>query len=213
MVRDAYPILVPLVVLAVVCVALAWFWQGFLILAALPAIGACFVAYFFRDPERVLPADPRLIVAPADGRIVRIEPVATGDGGDTKGGTLVSIFLSIFDVHVNRSPIAGRITGVKYQRGSFRVAMDHRASVENEQNIITVEGALAKVIFTQIAGLIARRIVFWKEIGSEVALGERIGLIKFGSRVDVLLPPNVVVTVRKGEHVKGGVSVIGNVKL
>jgi phosphatidylserine decarboxylase len=180
--------------------------------ANLSGICATFDDFFFLDPERVAPADPRLIVAPAEGRVVRIESVAPGEGGEAKGGTLVSIFLSIFDVHVNRSPIAGRITGVKYERGSFLVAMDHRASVENEQNIVTVEGAGAKVVFKQIAGLIARRIVFWKEIGNEVALGERVGLIKFGSRVDVLLPPNVVVTIKKGEHVKGGLTVIGNVQ-
>ena len=182
----------------------AWLTGVPLIAAPFFVFGA-FCMYFFRDPDRTTPPGADC-VSPADGKVMAVKP-------DQAGLTRISIFLNVFDVHVNRSPIAGRITGVRYERGSFRVAMDHRASVENEQNIVTVEGEATKVVFKQIAGLIARRIVFWKEIGNEVALGERVGLIKFGSRVDVLLPPNVVVTVKKGEHVKGGLTVIGNVQL
>lgn len=212
MIRDAYPILIPIVVLAIVSFALALFWPFFLIVGLVIAALACFVAFFFRDPEREIPTDPRIIVSPADGRIVVVAPAPEGENGSGDNGTLVSIFLSVFDVHINRSPIAGKILTVNYRRGSFLVAMDARASVENEQNVVTVDNGAVKIVFKQIAGLIARRIVFWKEAGNQVALGERVGLIKFGSRVDVLLPANVDVRVKKGDRVKGGISALGTVK-
>jgi phosphatidylserine decarboxylase len=207
--RDAYSFIIPLGILGLLCLLLGWkaipeFYLGAVIFILL----ALFVAYFFRDPERQVPVDEKLVVSPADGLVVVVRPV---DSTVDKGGTLVSIFLSIFDVHVNRSPLAGRIIGAEYRPGKFLVATKQRASLENEQNVITVENAYAKIVFKQIAGLIARRIVFWKKPGDQVELGERIGLIKFGSRVDVILPPQVNVIVKKGDRVKGGLSIIGRV--
>lgn len=207
MVRDAYPILVPIAGLTVICLLLGWFFPPLLIAAALCALLTSFVAFFFRDPVRVVPADERLIVSPADGKVVVVRP--EGDRGEM----LVGIFLSVFDVHINRSPITGTVTEVRYQRGRFMIASNHRASVENEQNLVVVENHAVRIVFKQIAGLIARRIVFWKKVGCLVVKGERVGLIKFGSRVDVILPPNVAVLVKKGDRVKGGLSIIGEVKL
>jgi phosphatidylserine decarboxylase len=161
---------------------------------------AAFCLYFFRDPEREIPAGP-VAVSPADGKVVAVLP-------DSAGANRVSIFLNIFDVHVNRSPIAGKVMCVKYKKGQFLVASKEDASHSNEQNIITVEGGGTRVVFTQIAGLIARRIVCNKKAGDMVDAGERIGLIKFGSRVDVFLGPEWQVAVRVGERVSAGSSVI-----
>ncbi|MDQ2855573.1 MAG: phosphatidylserine decarboxylase, partial [Acidobacteriota bacterium] len=149
---------------------------------------AVFMLYFFRDPKREPPADPEVVVAPADGRVTRVSALA---GQDTSL-TLVSIFLSPLDVHINRSPIAGRVTNVSYTKGKFLMATDERASLVNEQNALTIEGERISVICKQIAGILARRIVCWKHAGDQVALGERIGLIKFSSRTDVILPANVL---------------------
>lgn len=162
-------------------------------------IFAAFCLYFFRDPERDIPGGP-VAVSPADGKIVAIRP----EGSTTR----VSIFLNIFDVHVNRTPIAGTIADVRYQRGRFLVASQELASVENEQNTVVVEGNGTRVVFKQIAGLIARRIVFTKRPGDRVAAGERVGLIKFGSRVDVMFGPEWDVVVREGVHVTAGSSVL-----
>jgi phosphatidylserine decarboxylase len=165
---------------------------------------ALFCLYFFRDPERAVP-EGAVAVAPADGRVVSVK---AGDAGRTR----VSIFLNIFDVHVNRTPIAGRIAGVEYQPGRFLVASRDGASTDNEQNIVTVEGDGTRVVFKQIAGLIARRIVFWKKTGDVVYAGERIGLIKFGSRVDVFFGPEWDVTVNVRQRVSAGSSVIARRK-
>ncbi len=161
---------------------------------------AAFSLYFFRDPERPVPAGS-VAVSPADGKVVAVR---TNDSGLTR----ISIFLNIFDVHVNRSPISGKIADVKYQRGRFLVASREEASIENEQNTVVVEGDGTQVTFKQIAGLIARRIVFHKKPGDLVAAGERVGLIKFGSRVDVFLGPEWQIQVRRGERVKAGSSVL-----
>jgi phosphatidylserine decarboxylase len=207
--RDAYSFIIPLVLIGSVCLLLGWQYSwGFYLTAVLFYFLALFVAFFFRDPERPIPTDDRLVVSPADGLIVAIKQDNSPDG---ERGTLVSIFLSIFDVHVNRSPIAGKIVSTDYRPGRFLVAAKEKASVENEQNVVTVENQYARVVFKQIAGLIARRIVFWKKTDDHVELGERVGLIKFGSRVDLFLPENVTVTVKRGEHVKGGISIIGRV--
>ena len=163
-------------------------------------LAAGFCLYFFRDPERAVPAGP-VAVAPADGKIVAIRE-------DGCGLRRISIFLNIFDVHVNRAPIAGTITAVDYHKGRFLVASREAASSQNEQNSVTVEGGGTRVVFKQIAGLIARRIVFHKRPGDLVAAGERVGLIKFGSRVDVFLGPEWNVEVRKGDKVKAGSSVL-----
>jgi len=161
---------------------------------------AAFCLYFFRDPERAVPPGP-VAVAPADGKIVAVIP-------DAAGANRISIFLNIFDVHVNRTPIAGKITCVKYKTGQFLVASKEDASHSNEQNIITVEGGGTRIVFKQIAGLIARRIICYKKAGDMVDAGERVGLIKFGSRVDVFLGPEWEIAVAPGERVSAGSSVI-----
>jgi phosphatidylserine decarboxylase len=161
---------------------------------------AVFCLYFFRDPERAIPAG-NVAVSPADGKVVAVKP-------ETPTLNRVSIFLNIFDVHVNRAPIAGAISKVQYQEGKFHVASREVCSDQNEQNVVTVQGDGTTVIFKQIAGLIARRIVFRKKPGDHVAAGERVGLIKFGSRVDVLLGPEWEIVVCPGMRVQAGSSVI-----
>jgi phosphatidylserine decarboxylase len=167
---------------------------------------ALFCLYFFRDPDRTIPDGP-VAVSPADGKVVGI--IGDGSGAEC---TRISIFLNIFDVHVNRAPIAGRIANVEYTKGQFLVASREVASVQNERNTVTISSATAdgssSVRFAQIAGLIARRIVFYKRLGDTVAKGERVGLIKFGSRVDIFLGPEWEIKVRPGERVAGGSSVI-----
>ena len=160
---------------------------------------AGFCLYFFRDPDRAIPSGP-VAVSPADGKVVAV--VKTGHH------TRISIFLNIFDVHVNRAPIAGAITDVRYRKGLFLVASKERASAQNEQNTVTIEGEGTCVVFKQIAGLIARRIVFTKKPGDLVAAGERVGLIKFGSRVDVVFGPEWDLEVRKGMRVSAGSSIL-----
>ena len=161
---------------------------------------ALFCLYFFRDPERAIPSGP-VAVSPADGKVVAVK-------AESPSLNRISIFLNIFDVHVNRTPIAGSIAKVQYQRGAFHVASREECSTQNEQNVVTVEGEGTTVVFKQIAGLIARRIVFDKQPGDHVAAGERVGLIKFGSRVDVLLGPEWAIEVQPGLRVSAGSSVI-----
>jgi phosphatidylserine decarboxylase len=172
------------------------------------AVLAAFMAFFFRDPNRQPPNDPNVVVAPADGRVTRVRPV---EGGEPSA-TVVSIFLSPLDVHINRAPIAGRITNVSYTRGKFLMATNENASLVNEQNALTIEGEKITVVCKQIAGILARRIVCWKHAGEPVALGERFGLIKFSSRTDVLLPASVEVLVAEGARVQGGTTIIGRVR-
>lgn len=169
-------------------------------LAALLWLVALFCLYFFRDPERAIPAGS-VAVSPADGKVVAVQP-------ESESARRISIFLNIFDVHVNRAPIGGVIRNVEYRRGRFHVASREEASAGNEQNVITIQGEGTCVIFKQIAGLIARRIVFTKKAGDRVAAGERIGLIKFGSRVDVVLGPEWEIVVRPGMRVAAGSSIL-----
>lgn len=176
------------------------YYMGFPTLSAPLYALAIFCLYFFRDPERLIPAGP-VAVSPADGKVVAVK-------SETRSGTRISIFLNIFDVHVNRAPIGGVITSVQYHRGQFLVASKELASTQNEQNTVTVEGEGSRVVFKQIAGLIARRIVFHKKPGDHVSKGERVGLIKFGSRVDVVLGPEWEVVVEQGMRVAGGSTVI-----
>lgn len=164
---------------------------------------AVFCLWFFRDPERAIPSGP-VAVSPADGKVVAIKP----EGGQTR----VSIFLNVFDVHVNRSPIAGKITEVRYKTGKFLVASKEEATTDNEQNFITVEGNGTKIVFSQIAGLIARRIICYKKAGDVVAAGDRVGYIKFGSRVDMFLGPEWTIEVREGQRVSAGSSIIAKRK-
>ena len=181
------------------------FWPVGIVLAIL----AAFMAFFFRDPQRQAPADSNVVVAPADGRVTRVNTL----NGDTAGSpTIISIFLSPLDVHINRSPIAGEITDVSYTPGKFLMATNENASLVNEQNALTIEGEKITVVCKQIAGILARRIVCWKRAGERVALGERFGLIKFSSRTDILLPASVEVLVAKGDRVQGGTTVIGRIR-
>ena len=163
-----------------------------------------FCLWFFRDPERQIPTAAGAVVSPGDGKVTDVSLVNSGGVSQNR----ISIFLSVFNVHVNRSPIAGVIRDVRYQRGKFLNAMGANSAEENEQNIVTVEGEGETVVFKQIAGLIARRIVFMRKIGDRVARGERIGLIKFGSRVDVLVDRQANIRVKVGDRVRGGASVL-----
>ncbi|MBV9925051.1 MAG: phosphatidylserine decarboxylase family protein [Acidobacteria bacterium] len=208
MVKDGYPwVLVPLVAgLALGLLYLFWPALPLLALALVLLLLAAFMAYFFRDPRRTVPKEANLVVSPADGKVTRIEKLS-GEGADSP--TVVSIFLSPFDVHVNRAPIAGRVVDVTYTKGRFVAATSDNASLVNEQNALTIKGERLTVVCKQIAGVLARRIVCWKQPGDSLELGERFGLIKFGSRTDLVLPKDVEVLVRVGQRVSGGVTVIG----
>jgi phosphatidylserine decarboxylase len=199
MVRDAYYYALPLLAAAVL---IGWLASA---LWALPALLlAAFFLWFFRDPERDIPGEASALVSPADGKITDVSTLMSNGAPRLR----ISIFLNVFDVHVNRSPISGIIRGVQYQRGKFVNAMNAASAEQNEQNVVTVEGDGQTVVFKQIAGLLARRIIFNKKIGDRVERGERVGLIKFGSRVDVLLDASAALEVKVGDRVKGGSSVL-----
>lgn len=198
LVKESIPYILIPAILGVAAAALGyWYVSGILFIVAL------FMAYFFRHPKRVPPSDPDVVVSPADGRVTRIEPQSPG--------TVISIFLSPLDVHINRSPIRGRIVDMLYSRGKFLIATNEQASLVNEQNALTIEGEKITVVCTQIAGILARRIVVWKRAGDYLGLGEPFGMIKFSSRTDILLPENVRVTVKEGQRVRGGITVIGRI--
>jgi phosphatidylserine decarboxylase len=199
MVRDGYFYAGPLIAAGILLgwlTSLAW--------AIVPFLLAFFFLWFFRDPERVIPQDPGAVVSPGDGKVTDVSPVATGSQKQTR----ISIFLSVFDVHVNRSPIAGVVRDIRYQRGKFQNAMNEASAELNEQNLVTMEGDGQKVVFKQIAGVLARRIVFYPKIGDRLERGQRVGLIKFGSRVDVLVDSSARVQVKVGDRVRGGASVL-----
>lgn len=199
MVRDAYFYAVPLLAAAVLIGWLtspAWATPALLL--------AAFFLWFFRDPERAIPNLAGAVVSPADGKVTSVSVV--GEGGISR--MRISIFLSVFDVHVNRSPIRGVIRKVAYQRGKFLNAMNPDSASQNEQNVVTLEGEEQTVVFKQIAGLLARRIVFNKQVGDQVERGQRVGMIKFGSRVDVLLDASANLQVHVGDRVEGGSSVL-----
>ncbi len=193
--------------LGMLLVAAVLWWLAAPFVAVIPLLLACFFLWFFRDPERVIPAEPGLIVSPADGKVTDIS--ATRLNG--KPCTRISIFLNVFDVHVNRAPIAGVIREVVYQKGSFGNAMDAVSAEANEQNIVTMEGEGMVIVFKQIAGLLARRIVFHHKPGDILRRGQRVGLIKFASRTDIIFPAASQVNVNKGDHVKGGSSILARV--
>jgi phosphatidylserine decarboxylase len=199
LIKEACRFALPSLGMGLVCVLLGWPW-----LAALLAFLGLFIFYFFRDPERAAPPDPAAVVSPADGRVIEIvdEPL------DSRPGRRVSIFLSIWDVHVQRAPVAGRIASVVHRPGRFYGAFRSAASRENEQNVISIEAPAGTLVFKQIAGAIARRVLCWKNAGDAVALGERVGLIRFGSRVDVWLPMKAQLLVQRGQKVKGGESIL-----
>jgi phosphatidylserine decarboxylase len=203
MVRDGY--IYGLSLLAVAGV-LTWA-TGSWIWGIVPVLLAAFFLWFFRDPTREIPRGAGLIVAPADGVVTETVRIDTVQGPRQR----VSIFLNVFDVHVNRSPIAGEVTSVRYQKGKFLNAMNEDSAERNEQNIVTVQGEGMEIVFKQIAGLIARRIVFNQRVGDRVERGQRVGLIKFGSRTDIILPAEAEIRVKTGERVKGGASIIAEV--
>lgn len=195
MVKEGFQFALPPLVLGLVALLLGWSWLGAILLFL-----AGFVLYFFRDPQRALPADADAVVSPADGRVVEIVDEAL----DGRPGRRISIFLSVWDVHVNRAPVAGTIRRLEYRPGRFYAALRARASAENEQNVIRIATPRGEMVFKQIAGWIARRVLCWKAEGDAVALGERVGMIRFGSRVDVWLPAEAEMVVRRGQHVAGG---------
>jgi phosphatidylserine decarboxylase len=203
MVKDGFKFAAAPLLIGIVAVLLHWTWFGAVLIFL-----ALFVLFFFRDPERTPPADQDTIVSPADGRIMEV----VEESRDGKPGQRISVFLSIFDVHVNRSPVAGRITSIEYRTGKFYAAMRGRASAENEQNSFYVQSERGEVVFKQIAGWIARRIVVWKAAGDSVVRGERVGMIRFGSRMDIWLPEGVEIAIRPGQHVAGGTSVLARWK-
>jgi phosphatidylserine decarboxylase len=199
MVKEGYYFGLPLLVLGGAAYLAQW-----TVVAVVLVCLALFVFSFFRDPERAIPAEPGAIVSPGDGRVV----VVTDEENAGRPGKRISIFLAVWNVHVNRAPAAGVITKMEYRPGKFLAAMRERASMENEQNVFTLSSEAGDMVFKQIAGLIARRVVSWKQEGERVARGERIGLVRFGSRVDVWLPKDAEILVRVGENVKGGSSVL-----
>jgi phosphatidylserine decarboxylase len=207
MVKDGYWYGLPLVLISG---GLIGFWLRehslfLLILAILFSILTILVLNFFRDPERTAPMDADAIISPADGLIVQLAE----EEFENRPVRRLSIFMSPLDVHVNRMPIAGTIKAIQYKKGSFQVASKESASIENEQNVFTVEGPQGVIVVKQIAGLLARRIVFWRRLGDSLARGERVGMIKFGSRVDVLVAPTVKWSVKVGDRVRAGSSILG----
>ena len=201
--RESIPFIVIPAVLGVLALVF-----GFWYLTIVFALVVAFMAYFFRDPRRVPPQDSNVVVAPADGRVTRVKTLAS-DSGDSS--TFVSIFLSPFDVHINRSPIAGEVVDISYSPGKFLMATNEKASLVNEQNALVIKGERVTVVCKQIAGILARRVVCWTTKGDNLALGQRFGMIKFSSRTDLILPANVNVTITEGSRVTGGVTVIGRI--
>jgi phosphatidylserine decarboxylase len=203
MVRDGYFYGIGSAIAMAVIIWLAG-WPGGVPYALPVALLGAFCLWFFRDPERVIPNAAGAVVSPGDGKVTAVSIINPSADPQAR----ISIFLNVFNVHVNRSPIAGVIRDVRYQRGKFLNAMAPNSADENEQNIVTVEGEGRTVIFKQIAGLIARRIIFNLKVGDTVARGQRVGLIKFGSRVDVICDADAAIQVKPGDHVKGGATIL-----
>jgi phosphatidylserine decarboxylase len=201
MVRDGLYYGISLLVVA----AIVWFGTQWVSLAAFPALLAVFFLWFFRDPERAIPSGEGLIVSPGDGKVEEAEWIETTVGSRFR----VSIFLSVVDVHVNRAPMTGKVTLVEYREGQFLNAMQSESAILNEQTLIVIDDGTHSVSFKQIAGLLARRIICDLKTGDTVERGQRMGMIKFGSRVDVLMPADVELRVKQGDRVKGGSSVLG----
>lgn len=205
MVTEGYKFAVAPIVLGIAALFLGWHILALQIAAfVLLALGT-FILYFFRDPERIIPSDDLTIVSPADGRVLEVVDEQFAD----RAGKRITIFLAVWNVHVNRTPLAGKISRIEYRPGKFQMAMRKTASVENEQNVIYLDTAHGQIVFKQIAGMIARRVVLWKKAGDQVQRGERIGIVRFGSRMDVWLPLEAAISVKPGDHVAGGSSVLG----
>ena len=203
---EGWPFIVPLAVVTIVLFVLGWKNTGFVLLVL-----TLFVLFFFRDPERTVPDGNAAVVSPADGRVIVVKDVyePTYLKQDVKQ---ISIFLSVFNVHVNRSPIGGTIEAVQYNPGKFHVASVDKASLDNEQTAMVIANGKSRVLVKQIAGLIARRIVCYARPGDRISRGERYGLIRFGSRVDIFLPKDAELKVKVGDRIKGARDIIGVLK-
>jgi len=204
-VSDGYRFIIPLVIITVALALSPLIW-----LAGVSSLLLLFVLNFFRDPERTIPTDEGVVVSPGDGKVVEI--VEEKDALLDEPYRRISIFLNVFNVHVQRTPVGGRIERVKYNKGKFLNAASHKASLDNEQSSMIIHTGKEKVLVKQIAGLIARRIVCWAKEGDNYSLGQRYGMIRFGSRVDLFLPLDAEVKVSLGDHVAGGSSIIGYLK-
>ena len=203
-VTEGYKFAAAPIVLGIAALFLGWHILALQIAAFVLLALATFILYFFRDPERVIPSDDATIVSPADGRI--LEVIDEQFGG--RAGKRITIFLAVWNVHVNRTPLTGKISRIEYRPGKFQMAMRKTASAENEQNVIYLDTVHGPIVFKQIAGMIARRVVLWKKAGDQVKRGERIGIVRFGSRMDVWLPLEATISVKPGDHVAGGLSVL-----
>ena len=200
--KDGFIFILPLLIITVLMFLISFYWA-----TAIFGLGFLFVTWFFRDPERRIPNEPNVIVSPADGKITEI--VTENEPINGKLCKRVTIFLSVFNVHVNRVPIGGTIEDIRYNPGKFLAAFNPKASMDNEQNLILINNGRTHIFVKQIAGLIARRIVCWPKKGDYYVSGQRYGLIRFGSRVDILLPENTKLSVACGDKVSGGKSIIG----
>ena len=200
--KDGFIFILPLLIITVLMFLISFYWA-----TAIFGLGFLFVTWFFRDPERRIPKEPNVIVSPADGKITEI--VTENEPINGKLCKRVTIFLSVFNVHVNRVPIEGTIEDIRYNPGKFLAAFNPKASMDNEQNLILINNGRTHILVKQIAGLIARRIVCWPKKGDHYESGQRYGLIRFGSRVDILLPENTKLSVACGDKVSGGKSIIG----
>ena len=200
--KDGFIFILPLLIITVLMFLISFYWA-----TAIFGLGFLFVTWFFRDPERRIPNEPNVIVSPADGKITEI--VTENEPINGKLCKRVTIFLSVFNVHVNRIPIGGTIEDIRYNPGKFLAAFNPKASMDNEQNLILINNGRTHIFVKQIAGLIARRIVCWPKKGDHYESGQRYGLIRFGSRVDILLPENTKLSVACGDKVSGGKSIIG----
>jgi len=200
--KDGFIFILPLLIITVLMFLISFYWA-----TAIFGLGFLFVTWFFRDPERRIPNEPNVIVSPADGKITEI--VTENEPINGKLCKRVTIFLSVFNVHVNRVPIEGTIEDIRYNPGKFLAAFNPKASMDNEQNLILINNGRTHIFVKQIAGLIARRIVCWPKKGDHYESGQRYGLIRFGSRVDILLPENTKLSITCGDKVSGGKSVIG----
>ena len=195
--RDGFPYILFFLPVGIALIAAGYIWLGIIFIGL-----GLFVAFFFRDPERSFNGGEKSVISPADGKVVAVK--------EDSNGAAISIFLSVFNVHINRSPVAGMVSRVQYYTGKFMGAFYEKASTENERNLITIEKPDGTTVtFVQIAGLVARRIVCWKKVGEPVQAGERVGLIKFGSRVDVFFPPGSKLNVKLKDKVRAGHTIIG----
>ena len=205
-VKDGYPFIIFSLVLTVI----VFYFFG-IVWAVAPFVLALYFAYFFRNPDRPLPNDENILYAPADGRVMNIEEIFDDEYLNAQA-TKVTVFLSVFNVHVNRSPMSGEIKYQRYNEGKFVPAFDKKATFKNERHAIGLDNGKIKIMVTQVAGLLARRIVSWVTLGNVVKQGECYGMIKFGSSTELVVPKNVEILVRKGQNVVGGVTQMGRIK-